>query len=113
MTRKTVWASLVGVGLVAVAATGFWRADASVGTGIRYSELPTHAALKAALTEARQADNGGFDLDMWATVVDRDGIVRAVGPTPSACPVSRSPRRTSSLPSSRAAASSAYSSATP
>ena len=78
MTRKTVWASLVGVGLVAVAATGSWRADASVGTGIRSSELPTHAALKAALTEARQADNGGFDLDMWATVVDRDGIVRAV-----------------------------------
>lgn len=78
MTRKIVWASLVGVGLVAVAATSSWRADASVGTGIRSSELPTHAALKAALTEARQADNGGFDLDMWATVVDRDGIVRAV-----------------------------------
>jgi uncharacterized protein GlcG (DUF336 family) len=79
MTRKTVWASLVGVaGLVAVVATSSWRADASVGTEIRSSELPTHAALKAALTEARQADNGGFDLDMWATVVDRDGIVRAV-----------------------------------
>jgi uncharacterized protein GlcG (DUF336 family) len=40
--------------------------------------LPSHAALRAALTEARNMDNGGFNLDMWATVVDRDGIVQAV-----------------------------------
>lgn len=40
--------------------------------------LPSHAQLRAALTEARNMDSGGFNLDMWATVVDRDGIVRAV-----------------------------------
>ena len=40
--------------------------------------LPDHAALKTALTEARKQDNGGFNLDMWATVVDRSGIVCAV-----------------------------------
>lgn len=40
--------------------------------------LPSHAQLKAALTQARQASNGGFDLDMWGTVVNRDGIVCAV-----------------------------------
>lgn len=40
--------------------------------------LPSHAQLKAALTQARQASNGGFNLDMWGTVVNRDGIVCAV-----------------------------------
>jgi uncharacterized protein GlcG (DUF336 family) len=34
--------------------------------------------LKAALAAARQQANGGFNLDMWATVVDRDGVVCAV-----------------------------------
>ena len=42
------------------------------------SKLPPYAALKKALTEARKQDNGGFNLDMWATVVDRSGIVCAV-----------------------------------
>lgn len=42
------------------------------------SSLPTYTALKAALTTARGQANGGFNLDMWATVVDRDGIVCAV-----------------------------------
>jgi uncharacterized protein GlcG (DUF336 family) len=40
--------------------------------------LPKHAALKKALTDARQQNNGGFNLDMWATVVDRSGRVCAV-----------------------------------
>jgi uncharacterized protein GlcG (DUF336 family) len=42
------------------------------------ADLPTQAALKTALTAARAATNGGFNLDMWATVVNRDGIVCAV-----------------------------------
>ena len=40
--------------------------------------LPDHAALQEALATARHEDNGGFDLDMWATIVDRDGTVCAV-----------------------------------
>ena len=40
--------------------------------------LPTQAALKSALTAARHQSNGGFNLDMWATVVNRDGVVCAV-----------------------------------
>jgi uncharacterized protein GlcG (DUF336 family) len=40
--------------------------------------LPGHAELRAALTRARQADNGGFDLDMWGTVVSRSGTICAV-----------------------------------
>lgn len=40
--------------------------------------LPTHDQLQAALVQARQTANGGFNLDMWATVVDRTGVVVAV-----------------------------------
>ena len=41
-------------------------------------DLPTHAQLTAALVAARNQSNGGFNLDMWATVVNRDGIVCAI-----------------------------------
>ncbi len=40
--------------------------------------LPGHAAVKAALIEARNTDNGGLNLDMWGTVVDRSGTVCAI-----------------------------------
>ena len=43
--------------------------------------LPSHAELKAALAAAvgsPPSGNGGFHLHMWATIVDRDGIVCAV-----------------------------------
>lgn len=41
-------------------------------------QLPSHSQLKAALAAARAASNGGFNLDMWGTVVNRDGVVCAV-----------------------------------
>ena len=42
-------------------------------------DLPSHAELKAALTAARNNPaNGGLNLDMWGTIVDRDGVVCAV-----------------------------------
>ena len=34
-----------------------------------------------ALTQARQASNAGFNLDMWGSVVNRDGVVCAVAYT--------------------------------
>jgi uncharacterized protein GlcG (DUF336 family) len=40
--------------------------------------LPDHAAVTAALAKVVKEDNGGFGLPMWATIVDRDGIVRVV-----------------------------------
>ncbi len=43
--------------------------------------LISAAGLKAALTAARNTPNGGFNLDMWATVVDRTGTVVAVAYT--------------------------------
>jgi uncharacterized protein GlcG (DUF336 family) len=40
--------------------------------------LPSHHALKTALEDARAQSNGGFNLDMWGSIVNRDGIVCAV-----------------------------------
>jgi len=40
--------------------------------------LPSHAQLQSALTSARDKANGGFNLDMWGTIVNRDGVVCAV-----------------------------------
>ena len=53
----------------------------AVGSNVALADcgdLPDHAALQDALQTARDADNGGFNLDMWGTIVDRDGIVCAV-----------------------------------
>ncbi len=40
--------------------------------------LPGHAMLKAALDAAVVAESSGLNFDMWATVVNRDGVVCAV-----------------------------------
>ena len=42
------------------------------------NNLPSWEQVKAALTEARNQANGGLNLDMWGTIVDRDGVVCAV-----------------------------------
>ena len=115
---RTIGAAVAVTGLLTLvtSASGF----AIDGTDC--SELPDHAALGSALAAARGEANGGFDLDMWGTIVNRDGVVCAVaftggtagtsGPaaassrprrptprTPSACPASRSRRPTSTPPS--------------
>jgi uncharacterized protein GlcG (DUF336 family) len=41
-------------------------------------ELPSHEQLREALIAARAQANGGLNLDMWGTIVDRDGVVCAV-----------------------------------
>jgi len=49
-----------------------------INMGAACSELPTHAQLQSALAAARAQSNGGFNLDMWGTIVNRDGVVCAV-----------------------------------
>ncbi|HXJ55532.1 MAG TPA: heme-binding protein [Candidatus Dormibacteraeota bacterium] len=45
----------------------------------RSSGLPSHGRLQAALRKVvSDGTNGGFALNMWATVVNRDGVVGAV-----------------------------------
>ena len=40
--------------------------------------LPSYKELKEALVKARQADNGGLNLDMWGTLLSRDGEVCSI-----------------------------------
>lgn len=54
------------------------------------AKLPGHSQLKEALTAARKSDNGGLNLDMWGSIVDRSGIVCAVAYT-GATPASQWP----------------------
>jgi uncharacterized protein GlcG (DUF336 family) len=48
------------------------------GSSDACKDLPTQTALKTALQTARAQASGGFNLDMWATLVNRDGVVCAV-----------------------------------
>jgi uncharacterized protein GlcG (DUF336 family) len=78
-------ANLISIAaLVGLAAINAYASPARADTGAAAAEcaaLPGHAELRAALTRARQTDNGGFDLDMWGTVVSRSGTVCAVAYT--------------------------------
>lgn len=40
--------------------------------------LPSHGELTAALKAVVKEQNGGLGFNMWATIVNRDGEVRAV-----------------------------------
>jgi len=60
--------------VVSVAMTFFLMAISSA-----YADgLPTHSDLQKVLKKVVKEQNGGFSLNMWATVVDRDGVVKAV-----------------------------------
>jgi uncharacterized protein GlcG (DUF336 family) len=41
-------------------------------------DLPSQATLRTALSAAQAQSNGGFGLQMWATMVNRDGVVCSV-----------------------------------
>ena len=72
----TLVVSLAAVGLLVLGAQPARAQGPCAG-------LPSHASLAGALATARAAANGGFNLDMWATVVNRDGVVCAVAFTGS------------------------------
>jgi uncharacterized protein GlcG (DUF336 family) len=75
--RKNV-SFLTGLALISCVLLGASapHADGDRSSGCR--DVPSHAALRAALEAARAQANGGFNLDMWGTVVNRDGVVCAV-----------------------------------
>lgn len=50
----------------------------STGRAPAVEALPNHATVTAALREVVAEPNGGFGLPMWASIVDRDGVVRVV-----------------------------------
>jgi uncharacterized protein GlcG (DUF336 family) len=53
-------------------------ADSDNGGNNSCSSLPSQAALQIALKKAVADESSGLDMQMWATIVDRDGIVCAV-----------------------------------
>jgi uncharacterized protein GlcG (DUF336 family) len=65
---------LIAAGILIV---GAGNASAQ-GGGSACAGLPSHSALQAALAAAQNQGNGGFGLEMWASVVNRDGVVCAV-----------------------------------
>jgi len=77
LTRQIARLGVATYGLAALAACG----DNSVSgptLDVSLRRIAGFEPLKAALLEARHEDNGGFNLDMWAAVVDRNGLVVAV-----------------------------------
>jgi uncharacterized protein GlcG (DUF336 family) len=60
---------------------GLAASSISINAHANCANLPNHAQLRAALIAASAADASGLNLDMWATIVDRDGIVCAVAHT--------------------------------
>lgn len=48
------------------------------GLSATADELPDHQTVTSALQNIVKEDNGGFGLNMWATLVDRDGVVHLV-----------------------------------
>jgi uncharacterized protein GlcG (DUF336 family) len=70
MVRKTLFATALALSILFIPAAA--QADD------RCKGLPSHTALQTALKAARAQSNGGFNLDMWATLVNRDGVVCAV-----------------------------------
>jgi len=76
MRKKVLLA--MGLALTGAMALGGATMTAQTSTNTPCKDLPSWSALKQALTTARMAANGGLNLDMWGTVVNRDGIVCAV-----------------------------------
>ena len=78
MRMKTGFASLAPLlgALVVSSMTAFAASDDSNSASCL--DLPTHAQLKSALDAAVFAEASGLNNNMWATIVNRDGIVCAV-----------------------------------
>ena len=71
--RNFIRRTLAGLAALIVGSASLHAAPAEFIKG-----LPTHAKLKSTLKSIVGTTNGGFELNMWATIVDRDGIVKAI-----------------------------------
>ena len=78
--RRVLVATLCGLALTSSVT---WADNDKINVSQACRNLPSYAALRAALLQARGQANGGFNLDMWGTIVNRDGVVCAVAFTGS------------------------------
>lgn len=79
LIKKTALHTAIAFLLVGLSAgTALADDENDKGNSSPCKSLPSHSDLRAALVAAQSVANGGFGLHMWATVVNRDGIVCAV-----------------------------------
>ena len=71
MRKKALAVALASLALAASATLASAASSECAG-------LPSQSALKTALIAAVAAETSGLDFDMWATIVNRDGVVCAV-----------------------------------
>ncbi len=76
--RQMMWSLALAASVALVQGPVLADDDDDSDGGRRCAGLPSHADLKAALIAAVATETSGLDFDMWATVVNRDGIVCAV-----------------------------------
>src|SRR5438046_8879322 len=74
-TGKVLSVRLSGIALALIATQGAFADDDESGGCVG---LPSQEQLKAALVNAVTVETSGLNFQMWATVVDRDGVVSAV-----------------------------------
>src|SRR5678815_3402652 len=74
--RSLQLAATLSVALILTAATA--RADDDDDRNSNCRNLPSQSQLRAALIAATALETSGLNNQMWATIVDRDGIVCAV-----------------------------------
>ena len=79
-TVLAIQLSVIGLSLSVAAASasagdGDRDGDDQGGGSQQCAGLPSHHQLQTALESARAQSNGGFNLDMWGTIVNRDGVV--------------------------------------
>src|SRR5205809_617729 len=74
--RNTLFLGMTACALASACSDNTVNGPPSVDLNL--SRIAGFDPLKAALVAARKQDNGGFNLDMWAAVVDRNGLVVAV-----------------------------------
>lgn len=70
-TKKRLVVAILGVTAVLALVGGISASSVSNNC----NSLPSHAQLQAALVAAVAAESSGFNLQMWATIVGRDGTV--------------------------------------
>jgi len=54
------------------------QAVADTNKGTNMNTLPTYTQVKESLKKVVKENNGGFALNMWATIINRDGVVNSV-----------------------------------
>src|SRR5436189_2678303 len=75
-SRKTLYLGMTACALVSACSDN--NVNGTPPVDLNLSRIAGFDPVKAARAAARREDNGGFDLDMWAAVVDRNGLVVAV-----------------------------------